>query len=52
MITALQAREIAEKYLKAAFESRYGDNIVILDDQTIEKSRGWVFAHPPLHGSP
>lgn len=43
MLSREQAREVAANRIRQRLFQRYGDNIVILDEHTIEKAYGWIF---------
>ncbi len=48
MLTKDEAYTIARNYLQHTFGARYGDNIVILDERTVQKPKGWVFIYQHL----
>ena len=41
----LEARAIAARHLQRVHAQRFGDDIVILDEWTVVKPRGWVFGY-------
>ena len=43
MLTVNHAREIVSNYLHRKFGAKFGDSVIILDKNTIEKSYGWIF---------
>lgn len=43
MINVLEAKKIAGDYLRCRLGPKYGDNVVILENETVEKPYGWIF---------
>ena len=43
MLSFAQAHDLANSHIRRRFAQRFGDDVVIADERTIEKAYGWIF---------